>query len=201
MKWLCSTAEKSWVTLISLYLASKEPGFAVIFLKWSWVTVQAFWRRFKTFLWKLSTFSLIFSKVLKRGHFKQFFSPFCLLNHLTRIMTYESFGHKKGISRDESVLCLHITDNLEKELFLKCIFRHFVTVSLLQEQTICALFLNWWKILTITQAWNVIFAQTEALVENFSTIIEVVWDHLYREQKSQHSKKSFGPLKVFLNTT
>lgn len=55
-------------------------------------------------------------------------------------MSYESFGHKKGISRDESVLCLYITDNLEKELFLKCIFRHFVTVGLLQEQTICGLF-------------------------------------------------------------
>lgn len=150
-------SRKSSVTLISLYLASKVPGFVVIFLNWSWVTVlEAFWRCFKMFLWKSTTFSLIFSKVLIRGHFKRFFSPSCLLNHLARIMSYESFGHKKGISRDESVLCLYITDNLEKELFLKCIFRHFVTVGLLQEQTICDLFLKWWKI----------------------------WDHLYREQKA-----------------
>jgi len=135
-------------------------------------------KSYRFFLWTFDAFSLIWSPVLVPDHF---------LSHIP--LSYESVKHKTAPnSRDEPLLCLHITDNFAKNQLWIVSWGTWVLAACCKDIN-CSLFflLLWTKITQFYWHKTIFFAPTKMTLNRELTsalrlnwYLKLYWKKLYK---------------------
>lgn len=121
------------------YCAKVMSSFFFFYKYFASKQIVSFWRSFKVYLWTLADFSLIFSPVFVPNFFQRNILFFVKI-HNTDLWV----KHKAPNLRNESLLCVHVTDNDKEKYFCtnNVIPKKLLTQNMANLVMLCSVSLN-----------------------------------------------------------